>query len=410
MDFNEEETKFEWRKYLDMAWRYKWLIMVPAIVSTVAATAVAYSLPKVYRASTIILVENKQLLTPLVEGLAVSTSVSARLRALNEEILSFPRLTQLVEKLGLDEDVKSPAQFENLIRALKSKIKVLMRNENFITIHYEDSEPLNAQNVVRTISDILIERNVQSQSAEADDAISFLERELDEYRTKMEKSEDELRKFKEVYNNTLPVAARVNEQIIDLEMKINMLLVENTEAHPAVIEARKKLVQLKSEREKELDRTRTQGIDVDSDDYKAISYSVPRQEQELARLQRDTQVNAKLYHDLLSRLESAKISKKLDNEEEGARFKVIEPARLPLTPIKPKKERIILLGLAMGVGLGCGIAFLLEMANGSFRSVEEAKEALPLPILGTISTIRVEEDYIKEMLKKKPVKRGTSSQ
>ncbi len=402
MDFNlDQESKFEWRKYLDMGIRHKWLIIIPAVMGLIIATVVAFSLPKLYEASTLILVENKQMLEPLVQGLAVSTNVRERLNILREEILSWPRLMQLVEKLELDQDIKSPSQYESLIKRLKGAIKVEMqKNQNVILISYEDTTPLNAQNVVRTISDILIERNVTSQSTEANDAIDFIERQLEEYQEKLEDSESELRKFQEVYTYSLPVAARVNQHVVDLEMQLNMLLVDNTEQHPAVIALRKQIAQLKGERKKELMKMETKGVDVNSKEFQEISYSVPRQQQELARLQRDTKVNAKLYEQLLQRLESARISKKLDSTEEGTRFKVIEPARLPLNPIKPDVPRIILIGFALGLAFGCGIAFLLEVSNSSFRSVEEAKGTLPLPILGSISKIEVNPKLVKELKKR----------
>jgi len=398
MDFNEtSEMNFEWRRYVDMMLRHKWLILVPTVLGLVVAIYVAFSLPKIYEAKTVILIESKQLLQPLVEGIAVSTSVKERLASLREEILSWPRLVQLVEQLGLDKDVTSPSAYESLIQGMKNKVSVRMKNDNVINISYQDPVPLHAQNVVRTISDILIERNVASQSEEADDAIEFIEIQLEEYRKKLEESEEQLRQFKEIYTYSLPIAARVNKHIIDLEMKLNMLLVENTDEHPAVIELRKQIVQLKGEREKELMKIESHGVDVDSEEFKAITYSVPRQQQELASLQRDTKVNAKLYEQLLSRLESAKISKTLDSAEEGTRFKVIEPARLPLKPIRPDKPRIIIIGLVLGIGLGCGTALLLEFSNATFRSVEDAKRVLTLPILGAISKIEVNPQLTREL-------------
>lgn len=386
----QEEQTLDVRKYIDIALRHWWIIIIPPIITTIAAFFWAINMPKVYEASTLILVENRKLLNPLIQGIAVTTSVEEQMGALREEILSWPRLVQLIERLELDKDIEGPGGMEGLLRRLKEKIAVSMNKNNTITISYQDHDPQQAQEVVLEISNILIASNLSSQSADAEDAIDFIKEQLDDYRTKLEESEAALRQFKEAYTISLPVAARVNEQIIDLEIQLSQLLVENTEQHPSVIALRKKIAQLKGEREKELKRMENQGINVRDDEFQAIAYSVPRQEQELARLKRDTEVNAGLYEQLLQRYESAKISKRLDTSEEGTRFRVIEPPRLPFKPIKPNVPRIIIFGFALGLGLGAGIVFLIEVANTAFRTVEEAKKALPLPILGSIATIDLE--------------------
>jgi len=404
----QQEQSLDIRKYLDIVLRNWWIIIIPPIITTIAATCWAVRMPKVYQAATLIMVENKQLLNPLIQGLAVTTSVQQRISVLREEILSWPRLAKLVENLGLDDNVDSPAQYEGLINSLKNNINVNMRRNNLIVISYESAQPEKAQTVVKAISDILIASNLSSQSAEAEEAISFIAKQLEYYRVKLEESEDNLRKFKEAYTISLPVAARVNEQIIDLEIQLSQLLFDNTEDHPAVISTQKRIAQLKGAREKELVRMETQGLDVQDAGFQEIAYSVPRQQQELARLLRDTKVNAGLYEQLLQRLESAKISKRLDNEEEGTRFKVLEPPRLPSKPIKPDIFRLILFGFAIVLGLGGGIVFLKELSNASFRSVEEAKKALPLPILGAIAVIdlnRMEKGYAKQQIREEKKKK-----
>ncbi len=383
---SEEEISINWRKYLDIVKRYVWLLVVLPLVTGALAAGYAFSLPKIYKASTVILVEDKSLLNPLIKGLAVSSSPADKLETIREEVLSWPRLTRLVEELGLASE-NDGVKFVKLIEGLRRRIKINMKKNGLIIISCEDKDPFMAQKIVEKISELLINKNISSQSSEADEAIKFIEKQLEEYRKKLEESEDKLRRFKEVYTVSLPVAARVNQQIIDLEIQLNTLLIENTESHPAVIAIKKKIAQLKGERKKELLKMEEKGIDINSENFKEISYSVPRQQQELAKLQRDTKVNAALYEQLLSRLESAKISKKLDSAEEGTRFKIIEPPRLPIIPVKPNILRIIIFGFAFGLGIAGGIIFLFEASNRAFRTLEDAKKSLKQPILGAISVI-----------------------
>ena len=152
----EEEQNFEWRKYLDMALRHLWLVFIPPIFTGLIAGFFAFSMPKVYQASSLILLEGTQLINPLISGLAVSTSGKDKINAVKEEILSWPRLMQLIEELHL---VDNQTKKMEMIKKLKRNIKVILRKNGLIIISCENEIPLNAQNIVKKISEILIKRD-----------------------------------------------------------------------------------------------------------------------------------------------------------------------------------------------------------------------------------------------------------
>ena len=118
----------------------------------------------------------------------------------------------------------------------------------------------------------------------------------------------------------------------------------------------------------------------------------PLQQQELARLTRGNQVNATSYQHLQQRLERAKISQRLGDSDEGLKFKILEPARLPLRPIKPNLWKIFFFGLLFGSFVGIGVAFVAEYLDQSFQTAEDLQAALELPVIGSISTIVTEAD------------------
>jgi len=121
----------------------------------------------------------------------------------------------------------------------------------------------------------------------------------------------------------------------------------------------------------------------------------PWQEQELSRLNRDYDVNAQTYQNLQKRLEQANITQRLGESDEGLKFKILEPARLPLRPVKPNMWKIGFFGLLLGVFLGASVAFVAEYLDQSFQTAEEVQRTLELPVLGSISTILTEEDVAK---------------
>lgn len=64
------------------------------------------------------------------------------------------------------------------------------------------------------------------------------------------------------------------------------------------------------------------------------------------------------------------------------RYRVIEPARVPLTPFKPDRLRIGLFGIMLGLVIGGAAVVMVELMDNSFKKVEEIPEELGLPVIG----------------------------
>ena len=381
--------EINWQDYLRIFLRRKNFFLLPLIILFSVTIIVSFFLPKAYEAKAVILVEEGKVINPLLKNLAVSTTVSERLHLLREEILSWPRVVQLVEELGLNKNKNSPLEFEKLIADIRMRISVNMKGDDIITISYSDRDPAITQKVVNTISDIFIRKNLVSQNEESNTAIDFIKDQLATYKKKLEASEGALRKFKETYGLQMPLAAQINTELARLEAELTTLLVDSTEEHPRVKELRGNIQSLKEKRAQQV-RQAAEIATVDTKRYIEIAESVPRQEQELARLTRDTEVNEKLYAMLLERLETARISQELEDSENKTKFKIIEPARFPLKPVKPNKIKLGLMGFLLGAMAGFGCIYLVEYNDQSFKGVEELKSFFDLPVLGAISEIVTE--------------------
>ena len=90
--------------------------------------------------------------------------------------------------------------------------------------------------------------------------------------------------------------------------------------------------------------------------------------------------------------EEARITKELQSDEKGEKFRIVDPPRIPINPIKPNRARIILLGLLVGVLSGIGVIILIEYFDRSIRDLNDAKEFFEIPIIGTIPAILGDND------------------
>jgi succinoglycan biosynthesis transport protein ExoP len=107
----------------------------------------------------------------------------------------------------------------------------------------------------------------------------------------------------------------------------------------------------------------------------------------LRELERVAEADRTLYEQFLSRAKIADAEKTF--QPKNAR--IISEATTPESPSFPKKKLILALAAVMGLGLGTGGAFLLELLNSGFTSPKQIEEQLNLPVLASIALLKEED-------------------
>lgn len=395
-----ENSNLTLLNYMKIFFRRKELIFVPAFLGLAIGISAGIVMPKEFRSTTVILVQEGKTDNPLFENIAVSSSVLERLANIKESMLGWNSLVKLVKRLNLDRDIKTSRQFEGLVLGIRNRLDIRLRSNNIIQLSFIDKDPVQTQAVVQNITDIFIDRNKEIQSKETSDAITFIEQQLKVYKGKIKSAE-----------------------IAKMQDQLNELLRDSTDRHPLVKELREKIDKEKIELSREnLEYTDSETLKIQSNNsiIDSIKSALDQIESKPATpatngkppvsgediykvmlldklddvLARDVKINENIYNILLQRLETAKITQRLQASKEGTRYTIIDPPRVPLTPSKPNKPVVALAGLFGGLMLGLGLVFAGEFLDKSFLDVEEAKEFLGTPLLGAISKI-ITEDTIQ---------------
>jgi len=106
----------------------------------------------------------------------------------------------------------------------------------------------------------------------------------------------------------------------------------------------------------------------------------PVREQQLTDLLRDYDLAKKNYDDLYGKKAQSALATDLQIDQQGEQFRLIDPPNLPSRPFTPNRLKIALGGIAVGLAVGGGLAFLIEVKDASLHSEKELRARFVLPI------------------------------
>jgi polysaccharide biosynthesis transport protein len=121
--------------------------------------------------------------------------------------------------------------------------------------------------------------------------------------------------------------------------------------------------------------------------YQSRVEAAPMVEQQLASLQREYDLERKQYGDLSAKLQSAELSENLERRRGGEQFQVLYAAYVPRDPESPNVLRLLLIGVALGIGLGGASAIAREYLDRSVHDLRGLQAEFDVPVLGEISRI-----------------------
>ena len=127
-------------------------------------------------------------------------------------------------------------------------------------------------------------------------------------------------------------------------------------------------------------------------EYQRRLEAVPGLESEWVKLTRDYDTQQTAYKELLAKSAAAQVAANLEDQNIGERFRIVDPAAVPVHPLQSMRVRYNAGGLAIGLLLGVGIAALLELRDRSFRSDADVLEVLAMPVLASVPRIETSSE------------------
>jgi polysaccharide chain length determinant protein (PEP-CTERM system associated) len=497
-----EPKPFSIQEYLEIGLRRKWYIIIPFVLGVLVSFGVYKYLPKVYKATTLILVQSQRIPESYVRS-TITDSVGSRLSTISQEILSRTRLEKVIQEFNLFSEIRDSVPMEGIVEMMRSAIEVRVqtdpqheRIQNSFSIAFMGKDPETVMMVTNKLASLFIEENLKVRESQVEGTSEFLTKELGGMEQRLKQKEYDIRNFKERTMGQLPqqldanlrILERLQQQIkttneslraaedrsVVIQNQIELLKKRESivrvgsqgdvsvdqggdplimqlkslnrelavaqskykETHPDVVDLKKKIADLGLKIKELMERAgqaRGGGIGEQNlpastldpeaqrllaqynEQYRAavmeakrlrqeekelkeqiVLYQrriedTPRREQELIFLTRDYDLLKTNYQSLLDKKMQAQMAENLERKQQGEQFKILDPARIPEKPIKPDRNKILLIGAFLGLALGLGLTWFRESMDQSFHTVLDLEDYLGIPVIATIPNLREEE-------------------
>jgi polysaccharide chain length determinant protein (PEP-CTERM system associated) len=222
---NEIQKPLDIHSYLDIARRRKWYIIIPLTISIVVSLAVCKVLPKVYKATTLILVQPQSVPEKYIQS-TITATVMDRLNTISQEILSRTRLEKIIQEFNLYADLRKKQPMEVVVGNMTKSIEVTVakglqggypteKTQNAFSISYEGEEPRTVMMVTNKLASLFIEENLKVREMQAESTSEFISKELSRVEEVLAKKEQELRNFRERNMGQLPQQLDANLKILE---------------------------------------------------------------------------------------------------------------------------------------------------------------------------------------------------
>jgi protein tyrosine kinase modulator len=194
-----------------IAWRRKWLIVVPFVVITSGTSIATRFLRDQYRSQTMILVIPQRVPDSYVRP-TVTARIEDRLQSISPQILSRPRLERIINDFDLYPALRQTAPMEEVVEQMRTKIEVQVVKGDAFRVSYISAEPSTAMKVTERLSSLFIDENLRDRERQAEGTSQFIETQLESARQTLKEQEAKLEAYRRQHANDMPSQLNSNMQ------------------------------------------------------------------------------------------------------------------------------------------------------------------------------------------------------
>lgn len=211
---------------LGIAWRRRILIAVPAVLGTAAAFIAGMVLPKVYSASSTLLIESPEIPATLVAS-PFNSLADERIAKIRQQVLSRDNLLGLVVKENLYPQERAELPIDKVLSGMRNAISVDLVSASAgnasgtarggdptiaFSLSFRYAEPQRAYQITSTLTGMFMHADKMLRTSQASGAVNFLKNRADELRDRLVELENRRRDIQSRYAGALPEQATLAMQ------------------------------------------------------------------------------------------------------------------------------------------------------------------------------------------------------
>lgn len=266
------------------------------------------------------------------------------------------------------------------------------KQTGIIQLTYQGHDKAQITNILNVILQIYKQQNIERSSAEKEQTLKFLDKQLPELKKDLDQAERQFNVFRQRYNTVdvskeselyLTQSITLETQKAELLQKQAELSAKYTPEHPAMQEINAQLGAINSK----------------IGELNGTLKRLPDVQRQYLQLYRDVEVKQQLYTGLLNTYQTLNVAK----AGEIGNVRIVDTAIEPVKPIKPEKLIILVLSIFVGGFIGVMLALLRKMLRTGIKDSTQIENEFDLPVYATVPRSPVQESRIKLLKKKKSI-------
>ena len=256
-------VEFRQRKpseYLQILWKRKWLIVLPAVAISFAVAIVIWRLPSIYASSSLLIVRPPTISRNVVQSLS-DADMAARINTITPEVLSRTSVQPLIERYNLyASERQRGAPMEAVVEQMQTRdvqIQVSRNNADYpnaFTVSYRGPDPRVVQAVTAEIARRFVDAQIKAAGTSGTMTKQFFEERLREVKAELDAISQRRIQFMQQNLPNLP------DQANAIGSQLSGLYEQQKSYNTEIGRMRDRLSELNNQRG-ELDRQRQQEID-----------------------------------------------------------------------------------------------------------------------------------------------------
>jgi succinoglycan biosynthesis transport protein ExoP len=202
---------FDINRFWGLIQKRRYIAIAVALLVISIFTWGSFFWPKTFEASTTVFIEKSSLLDPLIRGVGVPGNMEDTLRHLKNSLVTRNIMARVLKKLDLGvRNKKSAGRSEDLIDGIRNNLKIVTvksgenNQTDLFTISYRGGDPKMVRDFVNTLVSEFIEESLTFRRTDASGAYDFIKKQLEEYKAKLEVSDEALKQFREKNPGVIP--------------------------------------------------------------------------------------------------------------------------------------------------------------------------------------------------------------